>query len=78
MGWAELNDQQRAPYIDAAPEMLADLLFCTRDWSAWSYGTMRKEDFIDASCDDDIIEDMAKRLYEFCTLRTTELIKEVF
>jgi hypothetical protein len=40
---------------DRALEILNDLLYCDRTWSAWSCGTMREDDFYVASEDEDII-----------------------
>ena len=34
------------------------LLVCTRDWSAWTYGTMTDDDFLDASDDPEIVQEL--------------------
>ena len=67
--FSSLSEQEQEVYFDLARELLADLLWCTRCWSAWSYGTMTQDDFRNAANDDDIVQDTASRLAEFCTQR---------
>ena len=56
------------PAADVAPvevirkvlkDWLSDERYCTREWSAWSYGTMTQDDFVPIDVDeivDDILE----------------------
>jgi len=48
-------------------EILSGLLWCSRDWSAWGYGTMSEDDFIVATQDEDIrrnVRDVLDRIME--------------
>lgn len=45
---------------DAVAEALGDAYHCTRDWSAWSYGTMSQDDFMLAWEDEDFVQEMAR------------------
>lgn len=59
----EIDDEEREKWFDLARIMLEDLLCCTREWSAWSVGTMGEDDFVDAAEDDDIVFAAAISLY---------------
>jgi hypothetical protein len=61
--WKDLSDEERQPYIDLAIQILSNLWYCTRVWSAWSYNTMTQDDFIPANEDDDIINNTACIIY---------------
>lgn len=63
--FVELSEEQRQPYIALAIKVLSGLNFCTRDWQAWSYGTMTQDDFGEAACDDELIFDRAEMIYLF-------------
>ena len=63
--WAELTEADRKPYFDKAIEVLQDHYTCTRDWAAWSCGTMTQDDFGLAAEDDNIVSDTAKMLFDF-------------
>lgn len=41
---------------DAVAEALGDALLCSRDWSAWSYGTMSEDDFSPAWEDNEFVD----------------------
>jgi hypothetical protein len=75
--WGKLSDEQRQVYFDKAIEILQDHLTCTRDWSAWSYGTMSQDDFLLAAEDDDIITDTAKMIYDFTSNQLIEARKTI-
>lgn len=49
-----IRPQIRAALIDA----LGDALDCTRDWGAWSVGTMKSDDFVPVSGDDERIDEI--------------------
>ena len=40
-----------------------ELLYCSKVWEAWSYGTMGESDFRPAEEDDDIVESFAKAIF---------------
>lgn len=44
---------------DAVADALRDAYDCTRDWSAWSYGTMGPDDFVILSEDSDRVREIA-------------------
>lgn len=46
--------------VEAVTNVLADseALHCTRNWSAWKYDTMTEEDFVPASEEPTLIEDL--------------------
>lgn len=52
------------------PEYLAGHYACTRDWSAWNYGTMRRDDFIPLEECDEVISDFEKFIF-------TEIIEKL-
>ena len=55
-GAAEID---REKVRDAIAEALGDMIFCcTRQWSAWRYGTMSQNDFVLASEDDGILDEL--------------------
>ncbi len=55
-GAAEID---REKVRDAIAEALGDMIFCcTRQWSAWGYGTMSQNDFVLASEDDGILDEL--------------------
>lgn len=43
-------------------EHLDDALYCTRDWSAWSVGTMSEDDFESIAYDDEFINKLAEEI----------------
>jgi hypothetical protein len=43
---------------DAIAENLTSVYICTRVWSAWNYGTMTRDDFMDATDCDEFVESM--------------------
>ena len=44
---------------DAIAEALGGMIYCcTRQWSAWAYGTMSQNDFVLASEDDGILDEL--------------------
>jgi hypothetical protein len=63
--WEELKEDDRNYYLDKAIEILQDHYICTRVWSAWSYGTMTKDDFELAAENDDVVLDTARMLFNF-------------
>jgi len=62
--WADANELQKEPFIEKAAELAQDTLFCSRVWSAWSYGTMTDADFSDAAEDEDFIDAIACAIWE--------------
>lgn len=72
-----LTEEVKAVYFEKAAELLDGLLWCDRDWCAWGYGTMRSEDFADASQDDDLVLNVATALYEFRLGLETRLFDKV-
>lgn len=73
--WDELEPEEQEPYYDLAIQILDNeqLLWCSRDWSAWSVGTMREDDFHPASeeCDGE-----AQLIYEFVQKNGLRLLLE--
>lgn len=62
-------------HLEAAKESLADGLseitqVCTRDWSAWSYGTMTEEDFHPADQDDELLTSLATEVLKVLGIGT--------
>lgn len=55
---AVISEPLKEQLRDAIREQLSDALYCTRVWSAWSYGTMREDDFVCLAEDDDYVESM--------------------
>ncbi len=62
--WENASEGEQAPFIERAVELAQDTLFCTRVWSAWGYGTMTENDFVDATDEDDFINGIAKAIWE--------------
>jgi Lar family restriction alleviation protein len=46
----------------ALVEVLCDAMDCTRDWAAWSYGTMTSDDFIEIRSDPDRLHEIAEHI----------------
>lgn len=55
---AELTDEQRMAVRDAIAEALGDAYDCKRVWSAWGYGTMREDDFVQVAEQDDRLDEI--------------------
>lgn len=53
-----LTDKQREAARDALATALGDAYDCTRVWSAWSYGTMGPDDFVQVVEQDDRLEEI--------------------
>lgn len=49
--------------IDLINDHLTSTYVCTRVWSAWGYGTMSQDDFVDAR-ETDLAADLAEALIE--------------
>lgn len=64
MDFNKLQDSEKEFYRSISIELLGDLLYCTKDWSAWKYGTMSENDFINCNEDDDIINTAAEIIYK--------------
>lgn len=67
-GDAQSNFYADCPLPDVAPvevirkvlkDWLSDERYCTREWSAWSYGTMTQDDFVPIDVDE-IVDDIVK------------------
>ena len=65
LAWGDLTAEQQAPYLKIAEETLAatELLYCTRTWEAWGYGTMSAADFSNAAEDADLVASVAETFY---------------
>lgn len=63
--WEDLTDEEQEPYLELVSEMTEDLLYCDREWSAWSYGTMSSHNFSNANEDDDWVAEKAEEIYYF-------------
>ena len=65
MNFEKLSDIEQEYYFEKAREILddGDLMYCIRTWSAWSVGTMTQYDFKTASDDDDLVYNIAEKLY---------------
>jgi predicted RNA-binding Zn-ribbon protein involved in translation (DUF1610 family) len=64
MKFNNLSEKQQQALIDNVKKNLKCLLWCSRDWNAWSTGTMTDEDFIPANDDDDFAYDILNNLFE--------------
>jgi len=63
--WEELTGLERTPFEEKAEDILSGHWTCSRVWSAWSRGTMGRDDFHPTAEDDDIVADTASMLYDF-------------
>lgn len=73
----EIDNHAKQKYFDRASKLLDGFVYCTRDWTAWRYGTMREEDFVEAEEDDESLFKTAKILYDFDTNAKTDRPDEV-
>ena len=56
---AALREIDRDKVRDAIADALGGMIYCcTRQWSAWAYGTMSQNDFVLASEDDGILDEL--------------------
>lgn len=53
-----MTDQPNTELRDRVAALLEDRYTCTRVWEGWTFGTMRADDFIPASEDEELIEDL--------------------
>lgn len=52
-----LYETRRVAIRDSLAEALSGVIYgCSRDWSAWSYGTMSEEDFYPAWEDEEVLD----------------------
>lgn len=56
---ASISDPLKERVREALRVELSDALYCSRTWNAWSYGTMRADDFVPVSDMDDYIDQIA-------------------
>ena len=55
----QITDADREKVRDAIAEALGCMIYCcTRTWSAWGVGTMSQNDFVLASEDDGILDEL--------------------
>lgn len=62
--WENATEEQKQPFYDKAVELASDTMFCTRVWSAWGYGTMTEDDFVNANEESEFIGDIAKAIWQ--------------
>ena len=56
-----LREIDRDKVRDAIADALGGMIYCcTRQWSAWAYGTMSQNDFVLASEDDGILDELTE------------------
>jgi len=67
--WELADEETRETFIDKAADLLRDTYICTRVWSAWGYGTMTQDDFVESYSADDRVEEVASELFEFTNTR---------
>lgn len=53
-----LPDEVREQVRDAVARALTGVYYCSRVWSAWSYGTMSEDDFAPAAEDDNVLDNI--------------------
>ena len=55
----QITDEEMGAVCDAIAEALGDAMDCTRNWGAWSYGTMTQDDFLLVAEDSDRTSEIA-------------------
>lgn len=73
----EANTKRPSTLRDVIAEELSDTLHCSRDWSAWSYGTMSEEDFHTASEDDEYVDGFTEQVRKVFELDTPEEVDKL-
>lgn len=54
----ELESDFHVKIAEIICESFKEVYYCNRVWSAWSYGTMTEDDFIEVSEDDELIDNL--------------------
>ena len=72
--WESLSEDNKQKYYNKAMDILNGLYHCDRIWEAWQYGTMTQDDFILANEDDNIVEEIAKKLHDFIKQEINKII----
>ena len=62
--WENASESDKLPFIEKAIELTQDTMFCTRVWSAWGYGTMTEDDFLDATGESEFIDAIAEAIWQ--------------
>ena len=58
-GKIDVTEEMRQAVCEAVAEALGDAYDCMRAWSAWGYGTMRRDDFSLVAEDDSRVAEIA-------------------
>jgi len=58
-------EEVRDRFVEKAGELVDHLYWCTRTWTAWEVNTMSESDFIEASQDVGILDDVAGQMWGF-------------